>query len=116
MFEILLYLLLARREVRAGWGDVRRGVYQSLIRWSLVKLAARPSSARDWRPHVLAFVDDIERRLGLVRYGALFSQGRGVVTVCRLVEGDLQLSGGTISLQAESHPLDFRKVELLPLK
>jgi len=25
------------------------------------------------------------------------------------------LTGGTISLQAESHPLDFRKVELLPL-
>ena len=28
---------------------------------------------------------------------------------------DKLLSGGTISLQAESHPVDFRKVELLPL-
>jgi hypothetical protein len=28
---------------------------------------------------------------------------------------ELLLTGGTISLQAESHPLDFRKVELLPL-
>lgn len=30
-------------------------------------------------------------------------------------KGGLMLSGGTISLQSESHPCDFRKVELLPL-
>lgn len=29
--------------------------------------------------------------------------------------GDLMLSGGTISLQSESHPVEFRRVELLPL-
>lgn len=32
------------------------------------------------------------------------------------VEGDLLVSGGTISLQAESHPTEFRKIELLPLE
>ncbi len=31
-------------------------------------------------------------------------------------DGDKMLSGGTISLQSESHPVEFRKVELLPLK
>ncbi len=30
-------------------------------------------------------------------------------------DGELMLSGGTISLQSESHPVQFRKVELLPL-
>jgi hypothetical protein len=30
--------------------------------------------------------------------------------------GDKMLGGGTISLQSESHPIEFRKVELLPLK
>lgn len=30
-------------------------------------------------------------------------------------EGELMLSGGTISLQSESHPVEFRKVELLEL-
>jgi hypothetical protein len=29
--------------------------------------------------------------------------------------GGVQLSGGTISLQSESHPVEFRKVELLVL-
>ena len=30
--------------------------------------------------------------------------------------GTVMLSGGTISLQSESHPVHFRKVELMPLK
>ena len=30
--------------------------------------------------------------------------------------GSLMLSGGTISLQSESHPVDFRKVEIMVLK
>ena len=34
----------------------------------------------------------------------------------RLIQGEeLQLSGGSISLQAESHPLEFRRVEMLVL-
>lgn len=33
----------------------------------------------------------------------------------RLAGGEKQLSGGTISLQSESHPVHFRKVELLDL-
>lgn len=34
----------------------------------------------------------------------------------RKAEDSLMLTGGTISLQAESHPVEFRKVELLPLE
>jgi len=89
VIEILLWLFLTRRERRAGWGDARRGVYENLIRWSLVRLAARPMTSRNWRPHVLVFADDIERRLDIVRFGTWLSQGRGVVTVCELVVGNL---------------------------
>ena len=28
-------------------------------------------------------------------------------------DGNLMLTGGTISLQSESHPIDFRKVEIM---
>jgi hypothetical protein len=31
-------------------------------------------------------------------------------------DGQVQLSEGTISLQSESHPIDFRKVEIQILK
>ncbi len=87
--ELFLWLLLARRERRANWGDARRGVYESLIRWTLLQLRRRPMTARNWRPHVLIFVERIERRLELVRFGAWFSQDRGVVTVCELMLGDV---------------------------
>lgn len=33
-----------------------------------------------------------------------------------IVDGNKQLSAGTISLQSESHPVEFRKVEILVLK
>lgn len=31
-------------------------------------------------------------------------------------DGNLTLTGGTISLQSESHPIDFRKVEIMVLE
>ena len=89
VIELVLWAVLARREQQVGWGDTRRGVYESLIRWSLIRLASRPMTARNWRPHVIVFAEDVERRLDLVRAGTWFSQGRGVVTVCELVVGDL---------------------------
>ena len=87
--ELALWIVLSRREYAANWGDVRRGLYESVIRWALVRLADRPPSARNWRPHVLVFTSDPVRELDLVRFGDWFSQGRGVVTVCHLVVGDL---------------------------
>ncbi len=87
--ELALWIFLSRREHKANWGDARRGLYENLIRWALVRLAERPMSARNWRPHILAFVDGPVRELDLVRFADWFSQGRGVVTVCELVVGDL---------------------------
>ncbi len=87
--ELLIWLFLSRRERRARWGDLRRGLYESLIRWTLIRLAHRPMSARNWRPHILAFVSDPVTHLDLIRFGNWFSQGRGVVTVCELVVDDL---------------------------
>ncbi|MEZ4652988.1 MAG: Na-K-Cl cotransporter [Candidatus Eisenbacteria bacterium] len=87
--EILLWTVLERRERKARWGDIRRDVYEALIRWSLIKLTRHPMTPRNWRPHVLVFVDNAERRLDLIRFGTWFSQGRGVVTVCELVVGEI---------------------------
>ncbi len=89
LVEFLLWLTFSRRESNATWGDARRGLYESLFRWALIRLARRPMSARNWRPHVLVFVDDPERRIDLVRFASWFSQNRGVVSVCELVRGDL---------------------------
>jgi amino acid transporter len=90
--EFALWMYLSRRVQRARWGDARRGLYENLIRWALIHLAQRPSSPRNWRPHVLVFVDEPVKELDLIRFGDWFSQGRGVVTVCHLIVGDLMSS------------------------
>ncbi|MFH1679055.1 MAG: Na-K-Cl cotransporter [Candidatus Eisenbacteria bacterium] len=87
--ELSLWLFLSRRERAARWGDARRGLYENLIRWALIHLARRPVSARNWRPHILVFASEAIHELDLIRFGNWFSQGRGVVTVCQLVVGDL---------------------------
>ncbi len=87
--ELSLWFALSRRERSASWGDARRGLYENLIRWALVNLARRPVSARNWRPHILVFADGPFKDLDLVRFGNWFCHGRGVVTVCQLVVGDL---------------------------
>jgi potassium/chloride transporter 4/5/6 len=102
VFELALWLWLQRRERKADWGDVRRGVYEALIRWALVRLARRPMTARSWRPHILVFTETIENRLELVRFGDWFSQDRGVVTVCELLVADLvELERDPLERQAE---------------
>jgi amino acid transporter len=87
--ELLIWILLSQREQQAGWGDARRGFYEAAIRWALILLARRPMSARNWRPHVLVFVSDLIEHLDLVWFGNWFSQGRGVVSVCELIEGKI---------------------------
>jgi hypothetical protein len=91
--ELALWLYLSRREQAARWGDARRGLYEALIRWALIRLNQRPVSARNWRPHILTFVDDPVKALDLIRFADWFSQGRGVVTVANLVVGDLMAEG-----------------------
>ncbi len=87
--ELLIWALLTRREFKADWGDLRRGAFESLIRWSLIRLDRRPMMARNWRPHLLVYADDVERRLDLVRYGTWFSGDHGIVTVAELIVGEI---------------------------
>jgi len=87
--ELVIWILLKRKVRRDTWGDVWRDIYETIIRWALVRLSHRPMTARNWRPHLLVFVGDVERRLDLVRFGTWFSENRGVVTVCELIVGDL---------------------------
>jgi potassium/chloride transporter 4/5/6 len=88
-FQLGLWLLLKKRVRNERWGDLRRDLYEAIIRWALFRLAGRPMTARNWRPHPLVFVGDVRRRLDLVQFAAWFGENRGVMTVCELVEGDV---------------------------
>jgi amino acid transporter len=88
-FEAMLYLYLRRRSLQRSWGDARAGVWTALARRALLQLRDHASDPRNWRPHILLFVGDPEKRIGLVRLANWFNQNRGLVTACQLVVGDL---------------------------
>jgi amino acid transporter len=87
--EAAIWLGLKRRIRNAFWGDLRRDLFESLIRWALLRLGGFTMSPRNWRPHILVFVSDVQHRLDLVRFASWFNEERGIVTVCELVQGDI---------------------------
>lgn len=89
LLESALYLYLRRRSLQRRWGDARAGVWMSVARFALLKLRTHGRDPRNWRPHILVFVGDPDKRIGLVRLANWFNQGRGIVTASQLVVGDL---------------------------
>lgn len=85
--EVAVWALLRRREMRATWGDMRRGLWLSLARYSLINLSELPANPRNWRPHILLFAGDVEKRINLVRFASWLNHDRGILTVCNLIEG-----------------------------
>lgn len=100
--EVGLYASLRRRAMRKQWGDVRAGLWVSLARFVLVQLGKQESDSRNWRPHILLLAGDTAKRIGLVRLAGWFNQNRGVVSVCRLVAGDIRVDAvDTAALRQE---------------
>lgn len=90
--EILLYLVLRRRSMKKQWGDVRAGFWGNLARFALLKLKSHEADPRNWRPHILVFAGDIKKRISLVYIANCFNQKRGILTVCKLIVGNLKRS------------------------
>ena len=88
--EVGVYLALRRRSLSASWGDLRYGALISLARATLLKLRSLPVDPRNWRPHLLVFVDQPRRHLDLLRFAAWLNQSRGILTLRRLVIGPLE--------------------------
>jgi hypothetical protein len=94
----------------------------SLARLALLRLRAHRSDPRNWRPNILAFVGDAGKRISMVRLANWFNQDRGLVTVCRLIVGDLLTCGEEI--ERERKELDqaiseeglaaFSEVDVVP--
>jgi hypothetical protein len=87
--EVAVWFYLSRRSMRATWGDMRGGVLMSMARWALLAKRNREEHQRNWRPQVLVYTDDVEKDLPLIKLASGLSLRRGVVTVARIVEGDL---------------------------
>jgi amino acid transporter len=110
--ELTLYLFLRRRSMKKRWGDVRAGLWTALARAALLQLKTHEKDPRNWRPHILLFVGDAAKRNALVRLANWFNQSRGIVTACRLVEGDLEKLTPDIDRMQAEMDADIRKAGL----
>lgn len=90
VLELLLFLYLRRKTFKREWGDVRAGLWVALARFALLKLRKYEVDPRNWRPNILVFVSDVKKHLGMVRLASWFNHDRGVVTACRLIQGELR--------------------------
>ncbi len=83
--ELLLYIWLRSRSLEQRWGDVTAGFWMNLSRYGLIQLDKRKIHARNWRPLMLLFVNDVENRIELVRLATALGQHHGIVTVAKLL-------------------------------
>ena len=85
LFIIHHYLRISARQSR--WADSRRSHHLQQLRHHLLEVAHELEHPRDWRPHILAFSDDRQRRSFLLQFSSWLEGGSGLTTVARILVG-----------------------------
>jgi amino acid transporter len=86
LFAIFQYLI--RTAGPARWADSRRSYHLQLSREHLLAAAREPEHPRYWRPQILAFSDNPERRSQLLQFASWIEGGSGLTTAVRILEGE----------------------------
>jgi amino acid transporter len=103
-FEIILFWILRKRSMQKEWGDVRAGFWGTLARFALLKLKKHANDPRNWRPNILVFAGDLNKRLALVQLANFLNQRRGILTVCNMIIGNLK--NDKINIKRETEKMD----------
>lgn len=85
-----IYLLLKRRQYQTAWGDERSGMWFSVARLGLLKLAASRQHVRNWRPVILVLVGNPKSRLALIGLAERLEAKRGLLFLAQIATGDWQ--------------------------
>ncbi|MGP1384927.1 MAG: Na-K-Cl cotransporter [Thainema sp.] len=75
-----IYIWLERRELESTWGDVRRGLWMTLVRAGILQLDNSPDP-RNWRPNILVLSGAPTKRWHLIQLADFLTHNRGLVTV-----------------------------------
>lgn len=84
-----IFFALSRRSMGSSWGDVRRGIWTSLARYSMLNLERQrgTTDVRNWRPNLMVFTGQPHNREHLVSVAEWLGRGRGIVTFSQLITG-----------------------------
>lgn len=84
-----VFVLLERRSLQRNWGDIRSGIWFAVSRFGLIRLESVPWHVKNWRPNIAVFLGSVDKQDRLLEMGAWLSSGRGIVTLCHLLVGDV---------------------------
>ena len=82
----LIFLLLTRRQINLGYGDVWQGVWSEVIRTALFKVNQKAIDKRSWRPNILLFSGGTDKRPQLIEYGKKIVGRLGLLSNFDLIE------------------------------
>jgi len=84
---LAMYQYLKRTSGPAGWADSQRSYHLQQIRSHLLAASEEVEHPRHWRPQILAFSDDPQRRGQLLKFCTWIEGGSGLTTMVRILEG-----------------------------
>lgn len=83
----LIYRWLRARPSPERWADASHSHYFQRTKESLRSLGAESQHARNWRPQVLTFSADPERRVRLLTFASWLEGGSGLAAVFSIIQG-----------------------------
>ena len=100
MFAVYQYL--SRRDVPARWSDASHSHHFSRAVENIKALDREVEHPRHWRPQVLVFSADPDRRARMLQFASWLEGGSGFTAVFRIVEGEGALMRREAALQQQA--------------
>ena len=94
-----IYLWLERREIEGAWGDVRQGLWMTLMRTALFRIQSS-LDAKNWRPHMMVFSGAPTKRWHLIQLAAELTHNRGLITVASVLPPGSRIGAQQEALEA----------------
>ncbi|MDJ0691086.1 MAG: amino acid permease [Xenococcaceae cyanobacterium MO_188.B32] len=110
---LIIYFWLQQREIRATWGDVRRGLWMALISKGIFQVDHQ-DDPKNWRPHLLVLSGAPQKRWSLIELADGFSHNRGLMTVSSILPSGSRNLGQQVKLEKTIRDyLDKRGIQSL---
>ncbi|HSO20425.1 MAG TPA: amino acid permease, partial [Desulfosarcina sp.] len=85
---VAVFQYLKRTAGPARWADSGRSHHLQQVRHHLLAAEADPEHARDWRPQLLVFTNDADRRAALLTFAGWIEGGSGFTEAVQIIEGE----------------------------
>mgnify|MGYP001979690571 CR=1 FL=1 len=118
----LFWFITERRDLETTYGDARHGIWSAIVRYALQRLRRSAWHPMNWRPNLIIFGGDPDKRPHLLRLGDAIVQDRGIVTYFHLLTGDVadhaperkELLEVFDPLMQTQYPNVFYRVDIVP--